>query len=589
MKKLTTMVVVGSLALCASASENTVRLKRDVLGRALGSNQKQPVLLKKAKVQEATPLATRYSGLYNSMADLYNPNEQEPSLGRYVVASFTNDNSTGYADRFDFNERSNIPLSEFKTRVQDFEDHYTSVVGDYDTPQIKVRYRGIYPYETTPYSVIFGADMYNYQGSFYRVDNEMYMTKNGLNSVYGIRNYAHDNGYVGVATKMFFMSQGTAFPGYVNFTQKTGCNLSMSRGYNRTEELTYNVTLAMDIAPFANVYLFDAACANSVDFYTYLPDSPRNEDLAVGVHDYSYFGYIFKDNEAYKLTYDEEAAILDDFIYHNRTIDFATMAERNNFALANNAISVAPYQYYNGEMLPHDDVNPYFKNGYSYVKPEISAMTYLYLNGHKKVTQIMTGQFVDHDAVTANPSAAPTLAAAMVTDLISKNPFYKWHPEVVKALLLTSGLSDILRNRYTKDNYNGGGSEVGMFRPNFSGMIKGNRSRYWIGDNNDFFKNGPIKFVEKNLVKGKKYKLAISWLNSGIYQIANGRIQQDLDLSVAVPQANGSKKYYRSMSYGNTFEMVEFETVTNDPITIEISRFANNGGRVMLGYNLHEM
>lgn len=177
----------------------------------------------------------------------------------------------------------------------------------------------------------------------------------------------------------------------------------------------------------------------------------------------------------------------------------------------------------------------------------------------------------------------------MVTDLISKNPFYKWHPEVVKALLLTSGLSDILRNRYTKDNYNGGGSEVGMFRPNFSGMIKGNRSRYWIGDNNDFFKNGPIKFVEKNLVKGKKYKLAISWLNSGIYQIANGRIQQDLDLSVAVPQANGSKKYYRSMSYGNTFEMVEFETVTNDPITIEISRFANNGGRVMLGYNLHEM
>lgn len=66
MKKLTAVLAVGVVAASAYASaENTVTLKRDVLGRAIGADQKQPVLLKNATVQKtAEPLAATSTSKY---------------------------------------------------------------------------------------------------------------------------------------------------------------------------------------------------------------------------------------------------------------------------------------------------------------------------------------------------------------------------------------------------------------------------------------------------------------------------------------------------------------------------------------------
>lgn len=605
MKKITIAIAIGVLAAYATTSENTVTLKRDILGRSLGDVQKKPVLVKNTKINKEKTLAKASNntttstsavpisiapGFYSSMANLYNPNATEPNLSRTATATYINDKSTNYQDKFDFNGHSNISLNEFKNKAQNFEDYYTNFIGNYSTPLILLPYNYMHPYDATQYTYSFGAYMPDIQSDYYSDHGDYFMTRNGAFSVTGIRNSAHDKGYIGAGQNMFFMSEGAPFPAYVNYVQKASCHQSQYRGFNKAEELTYNVTVANEVAIFAGLFVYDAACANSDRFYTRLPDNPRTENLSVGVHDYSVIGFNTQSNASPNLVYGEEAAILDDFIYQNRTIDFASMANRNNFALANNAISVAAYNHHDRIMTKHDDVNPKFNNGKNYIKPEISAMTKLYLNSHRKITKhASNGVNYTGDAKTSYASVAPTLAAAMITDLISVNPFYKWHPEVVKALLLTTGEDLIQANRYTKNNYLDGKVEVGMRSPNFTSMIKGNRSRYWIGNNNSFFNNNKIEFVEKNLVKGKKYRVAIAWLNSGKYQIANNEIQQDLDLSVTTTNENNRQSITSSMSYANSYEILEFENPTNNDVQITISRYKNHGGRVMIGYNIHEI
>lgn len=50
----------------------------------------------------------------------------------------------------------------------------------------------------------------------------------------------------------------------------------------------------------------------------------------------------------------------------------------------------------------------------------------------------------------------------------------------------------------------------------------------------------------------------------------------------------GNRVEYKSESSMNGYEMVDFEAKSSDDIQIVIKRYRNDGGRVLLGYNLHE-
>ena len=103
----------------------------------------------------------------------------------------------------------------------------------------------------------------------------------------------------------------------------------------------------------------------------------------------------------------------------------------------------------------------------------------------------------------------------MAADLMSKHPFFKGHPEMVKPVFLTTTTSNTIYNWDTD-----GGAVQGI--PAFNLMASNKSySGYWQNANYaTLFKdaNGNNKSIVINLINvvaGEKYKLAISWLMKG--------------------------------------------------------------------------
>ena len=181
--------------------------------------------------------------------------------------------------------------------------------------------------------------------------------------------------------------------------------------------------------------------------------------------------------------------------------------------------------------------------------------------------------------------AAASYTAATVAALLQRYPFYKWHPEVVKALLITSSIKAI-NNASSYDSDNEGKYAMGI--PKGEAMFVNNRSRFWNGKNSDFFSSGypgVIEFTESNINPNKKYRIAIAWLSRGSVVYDYEDIPQDIDLEV---WQNGSRIGY-SDSWHNSFEFTEVSPTTSADLTIKIKRYNNIGGRVLLGYNLVEV
>ncbi|WP_173467749.1 hypothetical protein [Fibrobacter succinogenes] len=120
-------------------------------------------------------------------------------------------------------------------------------------------------------------------------------------------------------------------------------------------------------------------------------------------------------------------------------------------------------------------------------------------------------------------------------------------------------------------------------------MFEKNRSRFWNGNNEDFFVNKRISFTESGIQSGRKYRIAIAWLSSGTAVAQYGRLPQDINLKV---KQNG-RTIARSESTSNPFELVDFAAESGGDLEIIIERKEgkgeNLGGRVLLGYNFLEL
>lgn len=165
---------------------------------------------------------------------------------------------------------------------------------------------------------------------------------------------------------------------------------------------------------------------------------------------------------------------------------------------------------------------------------------------------------------------------------------------MVKALLLTTATdasdADIIKYAYEKDcRVSNDAGDIGMGLPQFGEMITNNRSRYWMGKNSSHFSNSnTIEFTESGITKGRRYRIAIAWLMRGDNMISRNTVHQDIDLKVITKDEMGNRVEYKSESSMNGYEMVDFEAKSSDDIQIVIKRYRNDGGRVLLGYNLHE-
>ena len=375
------------------------------------------------------------------------------------------------------------------------------------------------------------------------------------------------------------------------------------------------VRIFKSLAKNATIYTVDYSC---LPVYTSVyPTRPDrfSPSIYIGSHSYG------------KNSTDQYGSIpqeIDNYVYNTRVIEFASAGnagEENNSKSDHeisetgqglNVITVgAVIRHDHGETLDYRtsiknpqmplnaQTNYYGHSDYaSYDKPEIANYSNLFFNKDPVYTYNFKNIEKSYTPTFQATSAATPFTAAMVADLLQQKPFYKWHPEVVKALLLTASTKKFTQTDHQQkdinDNYN---KLVNQGMPNYAAMIKRNRSRYWLGNNTDFFETKYISyknynvqkevitFSEENITKGKTYRIAISWLSDGDRIRELGRIPQDIDLMVS---QNGASNEAYSTTTNNPFEFVEFKAENNNNLNITIIRHRNDGGRVMLGYNLYE-
>lgn len=360
------------------------------------------------------------------------------------------------------------------------------------------------------------------------------------------------------------------------------------------------------IAPEATIYGLHDGCRYKIGG-TFLSDDEvlvpfdgyeKNPKIYIGSHSYGGESYLLNSQAK---DYPLESKSIDDFIYYTRTIEFGSAGNNgledgrqiSEVAQGVNVISVgAIHKTAQNKLTYHKTSswrNPSFPkrsgvnySGLSYVKPEVAYYAdLLFPNDAYKVGPAR--HLPSYFSYTS--SATPHLAASIAI-LLDRFPFYKWHPEVVKALLLTSSVKPIENAAaHDRDNVNDG---VAMGVPDGKVMFENNRSRFWNGNNGDFFnQDGEIEIVEKNIKKGKRYRVAIAWLSRGSYVYEYGRIQQDIDLYLY--RGNHSNYVAYSGSMANPFEIIDYTATDNSDLRIVIRRDRNSGGRVLLGYNFVEL
>lgn len=361
------------------------------------------------------------------------------------------------------------------------------------------------------------------------------------------------------------------------------------------------------LASDATVYTIDHSCISDRNtIFPTRPDLYKPYPIYIGNHSYG---------TGSGGTYTTISQNADNFVYNTRVIEVASAGNSAKNGKGNNNISEmgrglnvvtvgaakrhnsGKYTYYDESSVnnPRMPATKSTETTKYYDKPEIINMAnvffskgYTYTYNYNK-TQSYPPTF-------SQTSSATPYTVGMIADLLHQKPFYKWHPEVVKALLLTSSVLKLESNENQQDDINGNivksvkgnfNKLVGRGMPSYTAMINGNRSRYWLGNKNDHFVNNKIVFSEPNITSGKTYRIAIAWLVDGNSVNELMEIPQNIDLKVS--QA-GNSSVKTSNTISNPFEMVEFKATNNNDLTITITRVHNHGNnRVMLGYNLYEV
>ena len=301
-------------------------------------------------------------------------------------------------------------------------------------------------------------------------------------------------------------------------------------------------------------------------------------------------------------SYTTEAAAIDEYIYYTRSIQFAAYTEegkKTGPGTSLNAITVSPANS-DGYVLKRDVVTGVKLNekvGQSTIhKPEIYSLSYAY-NSYNDFSRKVKHDNNEYDILGITDSwGASTTAAAMAADLLSKYPFYKWHPELVKALMRTAHNRGKLKklnytniNDITQSNILTGSQNLTTPLTSFEEMLRNNVSRYWYGNNSDFFNNDILTFTE-DVDRGGKYNVAIAWLINGRYAWENRNLSSRYNLRI-YDDATGKKITENTSTLTlTTFRSNEINIPSDvSRIRVEIERNRNTGDRVILGFNMHKV
>ena len=602
-KKYSTLFLCAAFALGAQAAEETA--KADVLGRHISNMRNTP----KAYVKDVKKQADQKVGLKG----------EKKALAR--VSGYTypsdEDNISFETRRGTFSAIMNNSGSIVKTYTRNgasvTENQYIDWITNIENADAARKQYSDHPYyyynvqRPNLYDVRRAGDD-GYGQSYYQktINNETFKFWNYTtlkNSLSNITNYTDALGFTGSGIGVSLTVDGLPLMNYPHAPADrfTLLHNPVNSDAQRTVRGTENARVLNNVAQGAYVYGLQNRCGEGTDRLLYARDG------------YNKYPKIFIGAQSYSCgtssIYEYESRDIDDFIYHTRTIEFAPAGEFNDGSMDDvgkgvNVITVGAVKssLNNIQSLSYHQkssaVNPTFRdNSTKYVKPEIANVSDFLFPQHYAVAikggnDGSWGGLVNSWSVLEpfyggkeGTSAAASYTAATVAMLLQRYPFYKWHPEVVKALLITSSVKSI-NNASSYDTDNEGKYAMGI--PKGEALFVNNRSRFWNGKNGDFFSSGypgKIEFTEQNINPNKKYRIAIAWLSRGTVVYNYQDIPQDIDLEVL----QGGTTLDASTSFHNSFEFVEVYPTTTEPLTIRIKRYNNLGGRVLLGYNLVEV
>lgn len=313
--------------------------------------------------------------------------------------------------------------------------------------------------------------------------------------------------------------------------------------------------------------------------------------------------------------YGSAAAEIDNYIYDNRTIEIipagnhkSTMPAEKRFftskSHAANAITVGAIDPKTNKIAgymptkspkycPSTDKTACNNGRTANVgtsKPEVYNYSHLYIDEMKK-TYISGAKQYSYEPYYDGTEAAAAYTAGMISDLLATNAFYRWHPEVVRALLITSSHAS--------------GKNIPTYETMISAKGSNNKvaheSRYWIGDFSKFedsqYKK-EIRFsIKTSDFKKKKFVAAISWLSRGDDILKLGKIPQDFTI-YAYPSDDGdihsptpyAPTYPSPHVKTNNFEKITF-TQTRDYMVFQIKFMedessADYKNQIVLGFDL---
>lgn len=378
-----------------------------------------------------------------------------------------------------------------------------------------------------------------------------------------VSTWAFANGYNGSGIGVYMAEKGcpkTSIINTANFVQNSACVDGI------TKHATSMVRIFQTTAPNAVLYQYQREENPNI--------SSLNPQVEIGFHSYS-----VTDDPSY----DAKDMLLDNFIYLNDITSFVAAGNQPSSSgsfyvttpgKAFNAITVGGvYPFTNNYETASRWKNPQI----GHQKPEIATYDYFSFPND--------ANFVDDNGETYNgtvqgTSAATAFSAGVMADVFHQHPFFKHHPEMAKALMIT-GSTKVIGNATSHDLDNSSIAAHGI--PLYEDLGWNTRSRYWRGTNSCCFTGDSIVFTESNIVQGKRYRIAIAWLIPGYYVLSNNNISQDIDLYVM----QGSATLAYSISAKNPFEVVDFYANSNSDLKIRIKRYANSGtGNVVLGYNM---
>ena len=381
---------------------------------------------------------------------------------------------------------------------------------------------------------------------------------------------------------------------------------NLVKSYETTSIFLNGIATLRRFSKNANILFYDHQCDDINGANTQFPVRPDLLPVYMGIHTNGL-------KEMGDGTYNDRAAYLDDYIYENRMIEvvaagnLAKTPAQNSYvgytrktASALNAITVGAVEQSTNKVAAYTGwKNPKYASGEkkSFDKPEIYGYTNFF--SREKSTVYAHSSSGSVKVLTPTRGGTETAAAyigGMVESLLSTEPFYKWHPEVVKALLLTSSDIDVMpRDKKGNINYEGNDfvytkddKDLVLGLTDYAKVFVGNTSRYWIANNSSEImtdkEDGKPYLTFKEEARNGRVRIAISWLSKSSYATSKGRTPQDFDLFVY--DGNG-KEIAKSTTGDNPFEIVDIPYVYGT-ITIKIKLDRDNGERILLGYNMFE-